>query len=103
MKKKNARDEFIESVRAASTFLPPIIRPPYIMAAVEFRQADGLPFTGYGFSKQNRYGKTADRWNEGTGIKIAQGRALSDMIRQIEEDGLRTEEKAKARAEEHAP
>jgi hypothetical protein len=74
----------VEEVRGKVHLGQVVIRPPFIMAEMHCAH-QGRRFKGYGFSKQNRYGKRADSWNEARGLDIAKGKALGDLVRVIQE------------------
>ena len=56
-----------------------IRRPPYTMVEVS-GMYQGKLYRGFGFSKQNRYGPTADEWNDQEGFNRAYGRAMRDLL-----------------------
>ena len=61
------------------TMMQWIRRPPYTMVEVS-GVYQGKLYRGFGFSKQNRYGPTADEWNDQEGFNRAYGRAIRDLL-----------------------
>jgi hypothetical protein len=56
-----------------------VARPPYTMVEVG-TVYNGHLYSGFSFAKQNRYGPTADEWNEKEGFNHAYGRAKQDLL-----------------------
>jgi hypothetical protein len=56
-----------------------VARPPYTMVEVG-TVYNGHLYSGFGFAKQNRYGPTADEWNEKEGFNHAYGRAKQNLL-----------------------
>ena len=78
------RRDMLWEVRTRYTVAEVVHRAPFTYARVRFVDANGLIYEGCGFAKQNRYGRTADKWNTNTGRDIAVGRALHDLLDNLE-------------------
>ena len=73
------RREVWEAVEPTLLVRQKVERPPWMMVRVSGLY-DNIVAAGYGFSKQNRYGPTADEWNEQEGFNHAFGRAKKDLL-----------------------
>ena len=78
-KKRPTRREIWEKIAPRIKVCQHVARPPFTLVTV-FVQWNHEPCWGYGFSKQNRYGPTADEWNEQEGFNHAFGRAKKDLL-----------------------
>ena len=76
---KPTRREVWKEIRNGIIPIQHVVREPFTVVCVTAWYG-GHQYHGWGFSKQNRYGPTADEWDTEAGYNRAAGRAMKDLL-----------------------